>query len=104
LLTTPSKDAPLYRMGLLTKFDNEVGHLRRYTQYDVELLLKNSGFKIIKKSKTEGIFRNLLYTNKFLGQLIRVIRGPFVSIFHFIDEISVKLFGESDLIFIAQKN
>lgn len=104
LLSTPSKNAPLFKLGLLRQFDKEVGHLRRYDQDSLTELLNNNGFKVLEFDKTEGILRNSLFTFKLLGQFIRIAKGPLVPFFHYLDRITVKLFGESDLILIAQKN
>jgi ubiquinone biosynthesis O-methyltransferase len=102
-LSTPSLNAPLYRLGVLKKFDDEVGHLRRYTEESITELVSKAGFEVIECAKNEGILRNALFTIKPLGQLIRLIKGPLVPIFHFIDHLSLLLFGESDLIVIARK-
>lgn len=102
-LSTPSVNAPLYRLGMLKKFDDEVGHLRRYTEESITELVSKSGFEVIESAKAEGILRNSLFTIKPFGQLIRFIKGPLVPIFHFFDYLSLLLFGESDLIVIARK-
>lgn len=102
-LSTPSKNAPLYKLGLAKKFDKEVGHLRRYTLEELKIKLKRNGFKIKKTYKKEGLLRNYLFLNTIAGKLIRFIRFFLVDIFTFIDNISVKLFGESQIIIIAHK-
>lgn len=104
ILSTPSQNAPLYRLGLLKKFDREVGHLRRYQLNELSRLMKEEGFKIVETSKSEGILRNFLFTNPVAGKSIRVINkvgGNFVT---FVDNISLKLFGESQLFIVAKKS
>jgi SAM-dependent methyltransferase len=103
LLTTPSQNAPLYRLGFLKKFDQQVGHLRRYEISGLVDLVDNVGFHIVHTAKTESILRNMLYTFRPLGYLIKVIRGPLVGLFHLVDQLFVTLLGESDLVVIAQK-
>lgn len=103
IASSPSKKAPLYRLGLLKKFDREVGHLRRYSENEYRILFENNGFRIIDFIKTEGVLRNILFTNKYGNILIRFIKGPFVPIINFIDDILVKLFGESSYYVIAKK-
>lgn len=102
-LSTPSKNAPLYKLGYAKKFDKQVGHLRRYTVDELKALLKQNGFKIKKAYKKEGIIRNFLFLNPIAGKFIRFIKFFLVDIFTSIDNISIKLFGESQIIIIAQK-
>ncbi|MBI5358323.1 class I SAM-dependent methyltransferase [Candidatus Amesbacteria bacterium] len=103
IITTPSINAPLYKMGLLNKFDKRVGHLRRYTEEELLKKIKLSGLKIISLYKREGILRNSLFNLNGFGWIIRFIRGPMINIVSYIDMLTVGLFGESDLQVIAQK-
>jgi len=102
-ISTPSINAPLYRLGATHDFDKRVGHLRRY---EPELLLKlvqKSGLKVQSVTKVEGIIRNSLFVIPILGHLVRFIKGPVSDFVTFLDDISVKLFGESDIFIIAKK-
>ena len=68
-------------------------------------LLRDAGLKIIETRKTEGIFRNFLFYNR-LGRLPLRLANRFwivSDVFTFIDNITLKLFGESQLIVVAQK-
>jgi len=103
IVSTPSLNAPLYRIGLATDFDKRVGHLRRYTMESLRKLSKQAGFKIVSSSKQEGIIRNSLFILPHLGELIRFIKFGLVDVVTFIDNISVKLFGESQLFIILKK-
>ncbi len=102
-LSTPSLNAPLYRLGLLKNFDVRVGHLRRYSVDNLVKLVEHEGFVVKKVIKTEGILRNSLYTLKPLGFIVRFIKGPLVTMFSILDDYLVVLFGESDIQVIAQK-
>lgn len=102
LLTTPSLNAPLYRLGVLKDFDRRVGHLRRYEMKGLSTLVQSAGLHVIHTAKTESILRNSLYTFPLLGYLIKGLKGPLVPFFHFFDEIFVRVFGESDLVVIAK--
>lgn len=104
IITTPSINAPLYRMGLLNEFDKRVGHLRRYSEEGLLRKIKLSGLKVINLYKREGILRNSLFNINGLGWVIRFIRGPIVDIVSLIDMFTVNLFGESDLQVIARKS
>lgn len=103
VLSTPSENAPLYKLGLLDGFDLRVGHLRRYNTSNLTKILNECGFEIEEFHKVEGLFRNSFYTIKPLGMFLRLVKGPLVPLFHFIDMVSVNLFGESDLIVLARK-
>jgi len=101
VLSTPSFENTLYRLGYYRRFDAEVGHLRRYNPAVLTELLEKNGFEVLALRKVEGPLRNILFTS-FLGKIIRFIRGPLVPIFHFFDRLSGAIFGFADLQIIAQ--
>lgn len=101
-LSTPSLENMLYRSGFYRQFDEEVGHLRRYTTESITQLLQANGFEVISVRQVEGPLRNLLFTTK-LGALIRFIRGPLIPLFHLCDRLSGVLFGYSDIQVLAKK-
>lgn len=103
ILSTPSKYSPLFKMGLLKKFDDEVGHLRRYEPVSLISLIENAGFRIIEHRKTEGILRNLLFTSNRFKFLVRFIKWPLTYPVNLIDTILLLLFGEANYYVIAQK-
>jgi SAM-dependent methyltransferase len=103
VITTPSKNAPLYRLGLLNKFDRSVGHLRRYSVNDLLSLVKNNQYKIINFGRHEGILKNFLFTNSVASKMLRFIRWRMSDIVTFVDNITVLLFGESNLWVVARK-
>lgn len=103
ILSTPSKNAPLYKLGLVKRFDLEVGHLRRYTTEEIISLLHQANFKVIRNYKKESILRNFLFINPVAGKSIRFIKYFLVDIFSYIDALFVKMMGESDIIIVAQK-
>lgn len=104
IISTPSSNAPLYRMGLLEKFDKRVGHKRRYSEKSLNKLISKAGLKVDRIIKTEGILRNALFTIKPLGQITRFIKGPISDIVTFLDNIAIRLFGESNIYIIASKD
>ena len=105
ILSTPSKNAPLHKIGYSKNFDTRVGHLRRYSSEELDHLLENSGFIVLKTIKLEGVVRNFLFLNKFAGKLIRILNKIefFSTIVTFLDDLSLFLFGESDLLVVARK-
>lgn len=103
VLSTPSVHAPLYRLGFLKKFDTEVGHLRRYQMETLIKLIETSGFTVLHTRRVESIFRNSFFTFQPLGFFLKFVKGPLVIIFHQVDRFFTSLFGESDLIILAQK-
>lgn len=103
-ISVPSKNAPLYRLGLLNNFDKRVGHLRRYSLNEIRLRVNRAGFNVIRSFRYEGVLRNTLFTNKFLGQMIRLTKLNFINnLITEIDNIFLKLFGESQIVLICNK-
>lgn len=103
-LSVPSTNAFLYKVGLLNQFDKRVGHLRRYSMSRIENLLIDSGYTIIEKYKTEGVLRNILFTNKIFGFLIKFTRFKLINNFiSLLDKLFIPIFGESQLILICKK-
>jgi ubiquinone/menaquinone biosynthesis C-methylase UbiE len=104
LVTTPSKNAPIYRLGLADGFDRRVGHLRRYNLKELTTKFENKGFQIIEQRKNEGILRNSLFIFSSLGIFIKVInRFNLSDPVTFMDNLSMKIFGESDLFIVVRK-
>ena|SRR3990167_6131652 len=105
LITTPSKKAPLYRLGLLKEFDKRVGHIRRYDEKTLLNLIDKSELKVIKIKKNEGVLRNLLYTFRICNIPLRIVNriGVFGNIVTTIDKMTLRIFGESDYFVLAQK-
>ncbi len=102
-LSTPSINAPLHKMGLTKKFDKDVGHLRRYTLPQLKKLLKENDFKIIQIAKTEGIIRNFLFVNPYAGKLVRYVNFFASDLVTILDNLSLKIFGNSNFIIVARK-
>lgn len=102
LLTTPSSQNILTKIGFYNKFDAEVGHLRRYTHTSIQQLFHNQRADLLYLAEVEGPLRNILFTTE-LGFLIRFIRGPFIPLFHIFDILSAHLFGATDLQVVAAK-
>jgi 2-polyprenyl-3-methyl-5-hydroxy-6-metoxy-1,4-benzoquinol methylase len=103
IASSPSENAPLYKWGLLKNFDSEVGHLRRYNQKQFIETFEKNGFKVIKVKLAEGIIRNTLFTNKIANFFVRFIRGPIADFVTFIDNSTIPILGESDIILVAKK-
>lgn len=103
IISTPSKNAPLYKLGLAHEFDERVGHLRRYSLDELVGRCESAGFKILETRKTEGVVRNFLFLNPIAGKFIRFIKFFISDIVTFIDEISLKIFGESDIFVVVKK-
>ncbi len=104
MITTPSINAPMYRLGLANEFDKRVGHLRRYTLDALALKCQKAGFTIIGMKKNEGILRNFLFLNPIAGKFIRFIKFFLVDVVTYLDNATVPLFGESDLIVVLEKS
>ncbi len=105
LISTPSQSAPLNKIGYAREFDKKVGHFRRYKLDQLTNLLNKEGFTILESQKIEGVIRNFLFLNPLAGKLVRLLN-------HFsllsngmtvVDNLSLKLFGNSNYTVIAQK-
>ncbi len=103
VLSTPSINAPLHKLGLTDEFDKRVGHLRRYSLLELKKILLTNNFRIEEIEKTEGILRNFLFVNPYAGYLVRIINHFGSDFATFLDDISLKLLGESNYIIVAQK-
>src|SRR3989337_2923542 len=103
ILSTPSKNAPLYKIGLTKNFDKRVGHLRRYNLKSLEKVFLRANLKVKDSKKTEGIIRNSLFVIPFLGRFIKFLKGPLSDLFTFLDQLTIPLLGESDIFVVAQK-
>lgn len=104
LITTPSSNAPLYRLGFADKFDKSVGHLRRYTISELENKLAKHGFIVLEKKKKEGIIRNFLFINPVAGKSIRFIKFFISDFVTSVDNLTLRLFGESNIYLVARKS
>lgn len=102
VLTTPSSESLLYKLGFYKSFDAEVGHLRRYTEASLTELLKAKGFRIVFLRSVESPLRNVLFTTR-LGFIIRFIKGPLIPVFHWFDRTIARILGATDIQVIAQK-
>lgn len=103
IVSAPSLNAPLYRLGLLSEFDREVGHIRRYDESTFKSLFEENGFSIVELIKTEGVLRNIIYTEHSLGWLVRILKFPLTIIFNTIDNFLVRLLGESNIYMVVRK-
>jgi len=103
LITVPSQNAPLIKLGAIKKFDQVSGHLRRYTLDSLRLLLEKNQFKVIYTQKTEGLVRNSLSVFR-LNLIIKLAnKFPFISdLITWLDNITLKLLGESQIIIVAK--
>ncbi|GIW62658.1 MAG: hypothetical protein KatS3mg090_0484 [Patescibacteria group bacterium] len=103
LLTTPSSENLMFKLGFYRQFDQQVGHLRRYSKQEIERLLESKGFEVLYLYEKESLLRSLFFTTK-LGFLARFVKGPFVVLFHILDELVGKIFGFTDILVVARKN
>lgn len=103
IISVPSENAVLYRLGLANGFDRRVGHLRRYTLEKLVAICKQSGFKIVDTRKTEGVMRNFLFVIPYAGKATFFLRSFIANVFMFFDRLSLLLFGESQIFVILKK-
>ena len=103
ILSTPSVNAPLHRLGLTKSFDKKVGHLRRYSIDELKRKCEENELEVVEAKKIEGTIRNFLFTNEIAGKLVRFIKFYISDIVTFADNLTVPLFGESNIIIVAKK-
>lgn len=103
IFSVPSKNAPLYRLGMANTFDKRVGHLRRYYQEDLVKICREVGFEVIEAKKAEGVLRNFLFLNPIAGKSLRFIKYFLADLITFFDSLSLMFFGESQIFVIAKK-
>src|SRR3972149_2853294 len=104
IASSPSENAPLYKVGILNNFDSSVGHLRRYTEKSFRNLFEYAGFNILETNKTEGVIRNFLFTNQLGGFLLRILnKWPISNVVTVLDNLTIRLLGESNIYLVAEK-
>lgn len=102
-ISVPSTNAPLYRLGIANDFDRKVGHLRRYSLEQITKLCEQVGFNIIETELSEGVVRNSLFLLPTFSWMLRFIKYFMIGIVTKIDNISLKIFGESQIILVVKK-
>ncbi len=104
MITVPSLNAPLIKLGVIKKFDKISGHLRRYALESLLALLEKNQFQVVYTQKTEGMVRNSLYVFK-LNLVIKLAnKFSFISdLITWCDNLALKLFRESQIIVVAKK-
>ena len=103
VISTPSVNAPLFKLGLLNSFDKSVGHLRRYDETQLISLMAELNLKILTLEKKESILRNSLFTLPVFSWMVRFIKGPLSNLFMSFDTILVRILGESNFYIVATK-
>jgi len=103
IITTPSKNAPLFKLGYAKGFDKKVGHLRRYTIEGLSKQCKDTDLKILETQKIEGILRNFLFLNPVASKFVRFIKFFMSDIVTFVDNLTIPIFGESNIIVVTRK-
>jgi len=106
ILSTRSENEVLYRLGFEKTHDKRVGHLRRYTVDGLKRMIRSSGFSILEVRRTEGLLRDSLFVFPKFGDLIVKVANKFgilSDLLSFLDDIFLRLFGESQIYIIAKK-
>lgn len=104
IITTPSRHAPLHRLGYAKGFDKRVGHIRRYTIDILSKQCEDVGFKIVETHEIEGILRNFLFLSPVAGKFVRFIKLFVSDVVTFVDNLTIPIFGESNIIVVARKS
>jgi len=102
IISVPSVNAPLYKWGLASNFDKQVGHLRRYSVDKLSSMLLDIDLELLETKKIEGLLRNFLFLNRNAGKLIRFLRNYMSDIVTIVDKALIPLLGESNIIIVAK--
>lgn len=107
-ITTPSKRAIAHNLRMLftgrDRFDEHVGHVRRYTIKSLRSVTEEAGFKVALLERGEGPLRNMMLTFDRLAPLYHLLkRARLNRVFESFDSIVSRLIGEAQLIQIAVK-
>lgn len=103
LISVPSVNSILFRIGYSKGFDNIVGHKRRYNEQSITNLCRKTNLKIIQVIKIEGPIRDFLFLIKPLSFAIRYIRFILSDIINKIDSLLALVFGECRIIVVLKK-
>jgi len=106
-LSTCLESDPLHRLEIMffgkDEDDIRVGHLRRYSKYGLNQLLKSNSFDIVEMCGTEGFFRRFLFATKIGNRLLRFVNLYVIKkMTLLIDDLSKYIFGPTLIIIIAQ--
>ncbi len=104
-ITTPSENSPLEKLGLLRKFNKQVGHLRLYSIEKLTDLVKTINLKVLETRKNEGVLRKVLFIYTPGRHIVRLAnRFPLISdLLTLVDGVLLRLFGESHVFIVAKK-
>jgi 2-polyprenyl-3-methyl-5-hydroxy-6-metoxy-1,4-benzoquinol methylase len=107
-LTVPSSKSPIHKIRKILfgsdSFDEKVGHLRRYSKYELVTLLEESDFEVIDLKLTEGVIRNFLFVTSFGNKFLFLTSIPITKLLiTFIDNTCLRLFGEGQIITVSRK-
>jgi len=107
ILSVPSENSPIHRRRLKRLgrdlFDEQAGHLRRYTQPQVTGLIADAGLEVTKVRATEGVLRHWLFVTPTGRLLLRFVRFWLSHVVTALDNLALQVFGEAQLIVVARK-
>ena len=106
-LSVPSPRSPIHRRRMKREgrdiFDEQQGHLRRYTAEDITGLVESAGLRVEQVRRTEGLLRGLLFVTPTGRFLIRFVRGPLVWVTTVLDNLLVGPLGEAQVMVVARR-
>ncbi len=108
VITVPSQEAPAHhwrkRFAGRDYFDEEVGHLRRYTADTFRRTVEAASFDIVTQYEEEGPIRSVLFTCRS-GRLVRkIFRGPLLRIVAPIDFILMRWLHGAAHVIVAKRH
>lgn len=103
LVSVPSENAFLNKVGYAKSFDQLVGHIRRYNEKNIIKICKEANLNIVEVYKVEGPIRDLLFIIKPFNYIVKFLKYTISDIVNNIDSVLVKWFGESRIILVLEK-
>ena len=107
VLSVPSRNAPIHRLRMLFRkrdsFDENVGHLRRYSVHQITDLVRSSNLSVIDVRRAEGFIRNFFFVTSIGNRLLPFMKWPVMLIIDVLDYLTLLLLGESQIFVVARK-
>jgi SAM-dependent methyltransferase len=109
IMSVPSRRSLAHRLRMRFKhydrFDNYVGHVRRYTIDSLTERAKEQGFDIIEARAGEGPLRNLMLTTDRLSPwFYRLAKIKLRKPLEWIDAVLRPIIGEAQVMVVARKH
>lgn len=108
VITVPSQEAPAHhwrkRAAGTDYFDEEVGHLRRYTADGFRRTVEAAGFDVETQYEEEGPIRSVLFTCRSGRMVRKIVRGPLLRTVGPIDSLLMRWLHGAAHVVVAKRH